>query len=165
MPSSVIKVLLKSLPVLLIMESLFNVVVVQSLSCVRLFVTPWTAARQASLSITNSQSSPRLMSIESVMPSSHLILCRPLLLLPSILPSIRVFSNEAALHIRWPKYCSFIFGISPSNEHPGLVSFRMDWLDLLQSKGLPRVFSNTTVQKHQFFGTQLSSQSSSHIHT
>ena len=105
------------------------------------------------------------MSIESVMPTSHLILCRPLLLLPSILPSIRVFSNEAALHIRWPKYCSFIFGISPSNEHPGLVSFRLDWLDLLRSKGLSRVFSNITVQKHQFFGAQLSSQSNSHIHT
>jgi len=95
------------------------------------------------------------MSIESVTPSNHLILCHPLLLLPSIFPSIRVFSNELALRNRWPKYWSFSFNISPSNEHPGLISFRMDWLDLLQSKGLSRVFSNTTVQKHQFFGAQL----------
>ena len=103
---------------------------VQSLSRVRLFVTLWTAAHQASLSITNSRSSPKPMSIESVMPSNHLILCRPLLLLPSIFSSIRVFSNESAHHIRWPKYWSFSFNISPSNEHPGLISFRMDWLDL-----------------------------------
>ena len=137
----------------------------QSLSCVRLFATPWNAARQASLSITNSWSLPKLISIESVMPSNHLILCRPLLLLPSIFPSIMVFSNESALRIRWPKYWSFSFNTSSSNEHPGLISFRMDWLDLLQSKGLSRVFSNTTVQKHQFFGAQLSSQSNSHIHT
>ena len=102
---------------------------VQLLSHVRLFVTPWTTARQASLSITNSQSPPKLMTIESVMPSNHLILCRSLLLLPSIFPSIRVFSNESALHIRWPKYWSFSFNISPSNEHPGLISFRMDWLN------------------------------------
>ena len=95
-----------------------------------LFVTPWTAARQASLSITNSRSLPKLMSIESVMPSNHFILCRPFLLLPSIFPSIRVFSNESVLHIRWPNYWSFTFNISPSNEHPGLISFRMDWLDL-----------------------------------
>ena len=108
---------------------------VQSLSCVQLFATPWTAARQASLSITNSRSSLKLMSIESVMPSSHLILCRPLLLLPPIPPSIRVFSNESALHIRWPKYWSFSFNISPSNEHSGLISFRMDWLDLLVVQG------------------------------
>ena len=107
---------------------------VQSFSCVRLFATPWTAARQASLSITNSQSLPKLMSIESVMPSNHLILCRPLLLLPSIFPSIRVFSNESALCIRWPKYWSFSFNINPSNEHLGLISFRMDWLELLASK-------------------------------
>ena len=126
---------------------------------------PWTVACQASLSIPNTQSLLRLMSIEWVMPSNHLIHCRPLLLLTSIFPSIRVFSNESALHIRWPKYWSFSFNISPSNEHPGLMSFRMDWLDLLQSKGLSRVFSNTTVQKHQFFGTQLSLQSNSHIHT
>ena len=103
---------------------------IQSLSCVWLFVTPWTAARQASLSITNSWSLLKLMSIASVMPSTHLILCCPLLLLPSIFPSIRVFSNESALHIRWPKYGSFSFNISPSNEHLGLVSFRMDWLNL-----------------------------------
>ena len=108
---------------------------VQSLSCVWLFVTPWTAARQASLSITNSQSLPKPMSIESVMPSNHLILCHPLLLLPSIFPSIRVFSNESSLCIRWPKYWSFSFNISPSNEHPGLISFRMDWLDLLAVQG------------------------------
>ena len=100
---------------------------VQSLSCVRLFVTPWTAARQASLSITNSRSSHKLMSIESVMPSSHLILCYPLLLLPPIPPRIRVFSNESTLRRRWPKYWSFSFGIIPSKEHPGLISFRMDW--------------------------------------
>ena len=97
--------------------------------------TPWTAARQASLSITNSRSPPKPMSIESVMPSNHLILCRPLLLLPSIFPSIRVFSNESALLIRWPKDWSFSFSISPCSEHPGLTSFRMDWLDLLAVQG------------------------------
>ena len=111
---------------------------VQLLSCVRLFVTPWIAARQASRSITNSQSSPKLMCIESVMPSSHLILCRPLLLLPPIPPSIRVFSNESTLCMRWPKYWSFSLNISPSNEHPGLISFRMDWLDLLEVQGTRR---------------------------
>ena len=104
---------------------------VQSLSCVQLFATPWIAARQAFLSITNSRSSPKLMSIKSVMPSSHLILCHPLLLLPLIPPSIRVFSNEPTLHMRWPKYWSFSFSISPSKEHPWLISFRMDWLHLL----------------------------------
>ena len=104
---------------------------VQLLSRVQLFVTPWIAARQASLSITNSRSSLQLTSIKSVMPSSHLILCRPLLLLPPIPPSIRIFSNESTLHMRWPKYWSFSFSISPSSEHPGLLSFRMDWLDLL----------------------------------
>ena len=124
---------------------------VQSLSCVQLFATPWTAARQASLSITNSGSLLKLMSIESVMSSSHLVLCHPLLLLPSIFPSMRVFSNESFLHIRWPKYWSFM---SPSNRYSGLISFRIDLI--LQSKGLSRVFSDTTVQKHQFFGTQLS---------
>ena len=98
-------------------------------------MTPWTAAPQAPLSITNTQSLPKLMSIESVMPSNHLILCHPLLLLPSIFPSIRVFSNESALHMTWPKYWSFSFNISPSNEHPGLVSFMMDWLDLLAVQG------------------------------
>ena len=105
---------------------------VQSLSHVRLLAAPWIAARQASLSITNSQSSLRLMSIESVMPSSHLILCCPLLLLPPILPGIRVFSNESTLRMRWPKYWSFSFSIIPSKEIPGLISFRMDWLDLLK---------------------------------
>ena len=104
---------------------------VQLLSHVRLFATTWTAACQASLSITNSQTLPKLMSTESVMTSNHFILCCPLLLLPSIFPSIRVFSNESALHSRWPKYWSFSFYISPSNEHSGLISFRMDWLDLL----------------------------------
>ena len=108
---------------------------VQSLSHVRLFASPWTAARQATLSITNSRSLPKLMFIESVMPSNRLILCCPLLLLPSIFPSIRVFPNESVLHIRWPKYWSFSFNISPSNEHPGLISFRMDWLDLLVVQG------------------------------
>ena len=128
---------------------------VQLVSCVRLFVTPWSAACQASLSITNSQSLLKLMSTELVMPSNHLILCRPLLLLPSIFPSIRVFSNESARRIRWPNYWSFSFSIRLSNEHPGLISFRMDWISF-QSKGLSRVFSNTTVQKHQFFCAQLS---------
>ena len=108
---------------------------VQALSHVWLFVTPWTAARQAALSITNSRSLPKLMSIESVMPSNHLILCRPLLFLPSVFPSIRVFSNESVLRIRWPKYWSFSFSVSPSNEHPGLISFSMEWLDLLAVQG------------------------------
>ena len=108
---------------------------VQSLSHVRLFATPWITARQASLSITNSRSLPKLMSIKSVMPSSHLILCRPLLLLPPIPPSIRIFSNVSALRMRWPNDWSFSFSISPSNEHPGLISFRMDWLDLLAVQG------------------------------
>ena len=126
---------------------------------------PMNHSMPASLSITNSQSSLKLMSTESVMPSSHLILCCPRLLLPTIFPSFRVFSNESALHIRWTKYWSFSFNIGPSNEH-------QDWSPLgwtgwisLQSKGLSSVFSNTTVQKHQFFGTQLSLQSNSHIHT
>ena len=108
---------------------------VQLLSRVWLFATPWIAAHQASLFITNSKSPPKLMCIESVMPSSHLILCRPLLLLPPIPPSIRVFSNESTFHMRWPKYWSFSLSISPSNEHPGLISFRMDWLDLLAVQG------------------------------
>ena len=108
---------------------------VQSFSHVWLFATPWTAARQASLSITNSQSLLKFMSFELVMPSNHLILCHPLLLLPSIFPSIRVFSNESVLRIRWPKYWSFSFSISPSNEHSGLISFRIDWLDLLAVQG------------------------------
>ena len=138
---------------------------VQLLSHVRLFVTPWTTAHQPSLSITNSRSSPKLVTIELVMPSSHLILCHPLLLPPSIFPSIRVFFDESVLRIRWPKYWSFSFNISPSNEHPGLISFRKDWLISLQSKGLSRVFSNTTVQKHQFVSAQPSLWSNSHIHT
>ena len=125
-------------------------------------MTPQTAASQASLSITNSQSLLKLMSIESVMPSNHLILCHSLLLLPSIFPSIRVFSNESALHIRWPKYWSFSFNISPSNEHPGLISFRMDWLDLLAVQGtlkslLPHHNSKASVlQRSAFFIVQLS---------
>ena len=108
---------------------------VQSISCARLFVTPWTTAHQASLSIIDSQGPPKPMSIESVMPSNHLILCRPLLLPPSIIPSIRVFSNESVLYIRWPKYWSFSFSITPSNEYSGLISFRTDWLDLLAVPG------------------------------
>ena len=111
---------------------------VQSLSRVRLFATPWTAAHQTFLSITNSQSLLKVMSIESVMPSNHLILCRPLLLQPSIFPSIRVFSNESVLCIRWPKHWSFSFSISPSNEYSGLISFRTDWFDLLAVQGTPK---------------------------
>ena len=126
--------------------SLYAISSVQSLSRVWLFVTSCTAAHQASLSITNSQSLLKFMSIESVMPSNHLILCRPLLLLPSIFPSIRIFSNESIFHIRWPKYWSFSF--SPSNEYSGLISLRLTGWISLQSKGLSRVFSNTTVQKH-----------------
>ena len=136
----------------------------QSLSRVWLFVTPWTAACQASLTITNSRSLPKLMFIESVMPSSHLILCHPLLLLPSIFPSIRVFSNESALCIRWPKYWTFSFNIGPSDEHPELISFRMNWLDLLAVHGTLKSLLQTTVQKHQFFSAQLSWWSNSHIH-
>ena len=119
-------------------------------------VTPWTVACQACLSFTNSQSLLKLMSIESVIPSNHLILCHPLLLPPSIFPSIRVFSNESVFRIRWPKHWSFSFSISPSNEYSGLISFRIDWLDLLAVQRLSRVYSNTMVQKHQFFATQLS---------
>ena len=138
---------------------------VQSLSRVRLFATPWITARQASLSITNSWSSLRLMSIESVMPSSHLILCRPLLLLPIIPSSIRVFSNESTLCMRWPKYWSFSFSIIPSREIPGLISFKMDWLDLLAVQGTLKSLIQQHSSKHQFFSAQLSSQSTSHIHT
>ena len=135
---------------------------VQSLSCVRVFVIPRIAAQKASLSITNSWSLLKLMSIESVMPSSHLILCHSLLLLPPIPPSIRVFSSESALHMRWPKYWSFSFSISPSNEHPGLISFRMDWLDLLAVQGtLKRLLqhrnSKASIFQHSaFFTVQLS---------
>ena len=158
------------------------------LSRVQLFATPWTAACQASLSITNSQSLLKLMSFESMMPSNHLILCHPLLLLPSIFPSIRVFFNESVPCIRWPKYWSFSFSISPSNEYSGWISFRIDWFDLLAVPGtlksllqhhsskasiLRRCFlyiqlftlHTTLTSIHQFFGTQLSSQSNSHIHT
>ena len=130
--------------------------VAHSLVCVRLFATPWTAARQVSLSITSSQGLLKPMSTESVMPSYHLTLCHSPLLLPSVFPSIRVFSSESVLHIRWPKYWSFSFSISPSNEYLRLISFRMDWFNLLEVHGLSRVFSNTTVQKHQFFSAQLS---------
>ena len=131
---------------------------VQSLSRVRLFATPWTAVHQASLSITNSWSLLKLMAIESVMPSNHLILCHPLLLPSSIFPSIRVFSNESALHIRWPKYWSFSFSISPSNEHPGLISFRMDRLDLLAVQGtlkglLQHHSSKASILRHSAFLT------------
>ena len=138
------------------MVGIYVISSVQSFSHVRLFVIPWTAAYQAPLSITNSWSLLKLISIESVIPSNYLNLCRFLLLLLSIFPSIRVFSNESALCVRWPKYWNFSFNISPSNEYPGLISFRMDWLDLLEVQGLSRVLSNTTVQKHQFFGAQLS---------
>ena len=135
---------------------------VQSLSRVRLFATPWITARQASLSITNSRSSLRLLSIESVMPSSHLILCRPLFLLPPIHPSIRVFSNESALHMRWSKYWSFSFSIISSKEHPGLIYFRMYWLDFLAVQGTLRSLlqhhsSNASIlQCSAFFTIQLS---------
>ena len=138
---------------------------VQSLSCVRLFVTPWTAAHQTSLSITNSWSLTKLMSIELVMPSNHIILCGLLLLLPSIFPSIRVFSKESALHIRWQKYWNFSFSISPFNEYSGLISFRIDQLDLLAVQGTLKSLLQHHSSKHQFFSSQLSSQSNSHIHT
>jgi len=145
------------------MKPLFaSVQSVQLLSCVQVFMTPWTTARQASLSITNSRSLLKLFSIESVMPSNHFILCRPLLLLPSIFPSIRVFSNESALRIRYPKYWSFSFNISPSSEHSGLISFRMDWLDLLAVQGtlrsLPQHHGSKApiLQRSAFFVVQLS---------
>ena len=128
---------------------------VQLLSCVQLFATQWIAAHQAFLSITNSRSLLKLMSIESGMPSNHLILCGPLLP-PSIFPSIRVFTNESVLHIRWPKYWSFRFSINPSKEYSGLIPLGWTGWISLQSKGLSRVFSNNTVQKHQLFGAQLS---------
>ena len=134
----------------------FNTVVVQLLSHVWLFATPWTIACQASLFFTISQSLCKLMSIESVMPSNHLILCCPLLLLPSIFPSIRVFSNESVLHIRWPKYWSFSFSISPSNEYSGLISFRIDWFDLLAVQGtlkslLQHHSSKASILQHSAF--------------
>ena len=135
---------------------------VQLLSRIQLFVTPWTVARQATLSITNSWNLLKLMSIESVMPSNHLILWSPLLLLPSIFPSLRVFSNESVLHIRWPKYWSFSFSISPSNEYSGLISFRMDWLDLLAVQGTHKSLLQShsskalILQCSAFFTVQLS---------
>ena len=135
--------------IIAIVRLLYIISSVQSLSCVRLFATPLTAACQACLSITNSRSLRKLKSIESVMPSNHLILCCPLLLLPSIFPNIRVFSNESALCIRWPKYWSFTFNISPSNEHPGLTSFRMDWLDLLAVQGTLKSLLQHHSSKHQ----------------
>ena len=147
--------------ILLIFHS-FQFSSVQLLSCIWLFANPWTAARQASLSITNSQSLLKLMSIESLMPSNHLILCCPLLLPPSVFPSIRVFSNESAPRIRWPKYWSFSFNISPSSEYSGLISFRMDWLDLLAVQGtlkslLQHHSSKASILQHSaFFIVQLS---------
>ena len=138
---------------------------VQLFSHVRLFTTPCTAARPASLSIINSWSLLKLMSIKSLMPSNHLILCYPLLLLPLIFPSIWVFSNESALCIRWPKYWSFSLSISPSNEYSGLISFRIDWFDILAVQGPSKVFASTTVRRHQYFSTQPSLGSSSHIPT
>ena len=133
---------------------LFLVAVVQSLSHVQLFATAWTAARQTSLSFTISQSLLKLMSTESVMPSNHLVLCCPLLLLPSVFPSIGVFSNESTLCIRWPKYWSFSFSISPSNEYSGLISFRTDWFDLFAVQETLKSFSKATIRKHQFFSAQ-----------
>ena len=143
-------------------QLLYSVRSVQLLSHVQLFVTPWTVGCQASLSITNFWSSPKLMSIESVMPSNHLILCHPLLLLPPMPPSIRVFSSESTLHMRWPKYWSFRFSISPSKEIPGLISFRMDWLDLLAVQGtlkslLQHHSSKASIlRRSAFFTVQLS---------
>ena len=139
---------------------------IQLLSRVQLFASPWTTAQQASLTITNPQNLLKLTSIELVMPSNHLILCRPLLLLPSLFPNIRVFSNESVLRIRQSKYWSFSFSISPSNEYSELISFRMDWLDFPAVQGTHKsLLQHHTVQKHQFFGTQLSLWSHSHIHT
>ena len=138
---------------------------VPSLSHTRLFATPWTAACQASLSITNSRSPPKAMSIVSVMPSNHLILCHPLLFPPSIPPSIRVFSNESALHIRWPKYWSFSFNISPTNEHPGLISFRMDWLDLLAVHGtLKSLLQNHSLKASVLQGSAFFKVQPSHLY-
>ena len=144
----------------------FQFISVQWLSHFQLFATPRTAAHQASLSIPNSQSLLRLVSTESVAPSSHLVLCCHLLLSPTIFPSIRIFSNESVLSIsHWPNYWSFSFSSGPSSEYSGLISFSMNWWDSLLSKGLSRISSNITVQKHQFFSAQLSLYSNSHIHT
>ena len=137
---------------------------VQSLSCVQLFVTPWTAAHQASLSITNSQSLLKLKAIESVMPSNHLMLCRPLLRLPSIFPSIRVFSDESDLHIRWPTYWSFSFSISHSNEYSGLISFRMDWLDLFAVQRTLKSLLQRHSPKASILRRSAFIKSNSHIH-
>ena len=142
-------------------ESALHISSIQSLSRIQLFATPWITACEASLSITNSRSLPKLMSIESLMPSNHPILCHPLLLLPSIFPSIRVFSSESALRIRWPKYWSFSFNISPSNEHPGLMFFRMDWLDLLEVQGTLNILQHhsskaSIIWYSAFFIVQLS---------
>ena len=134
----------------------FSVVIVQLPSPVQIFAIPWTVAGQAFLSFALSWNLLRLMSIELMMPSNHLILCRPLPLPPSVFPSIRVFSSESVLHIRWPKYWSFSFNISPSNEYSALISFRMDWLDLLAIQGTPKSLLQYHIQKHQFFCAQLS---------
>ena len=146
------------------LAKVFIRVVVQSLGWVQLFATPWTAAHQASLSFAISCSLLKLTSIELTMSSNHLILCHPLFLLPSIFPSIRVFSNKSALCIRWPKYWSFSFSISPFNEYSGLIPLGWTGWISLQSKGLSRVFSNTTAQKHQFCSVQPSLWSNCHIH-
>ena len=146
-----------------ILQARFNSV--QLLCCVQLFATPWSAACQASLSITNSQNLLKLVSIESVISSNHLILCRPLLFPSSIFPSIRVFSNESFLCIRWPEYWLFSFSISPSNEYSELISFKINWFDLLAIQGTLKIFPNTTVQKYHFFSPQPSLWSNSHIHT
>ena len=138
---------------------------VQLLSGIQLFVTPWTAIHQASLSIINCWSLLKLMSIKLVIPTNHVFLCHPFLLLPSIFPSIRVFYNDSVLHISWPKYWSFSFSISPSNEYSGLISFKIDCFDLLAAQRTLRVSFSTTVQKHQFSGAQLSLWFNSHIHT
>ena len=149
----------------LINKDVFDPVVVQSLSCVWLFATPWTAAHQASLSFTISRSLLKLKSIESVMPSNHLILCHTLLLPPSIFPSIRVFSSESALHIRWPKYWSFSFSISPSNEYSGFISFKIDWFDLLAVQGTLKSLLQNHNSKASILCSQPSLWSNSHIHT
>ena len=142
------------------------VAVVHSLRWIRLFATPWTAAHQGSLSFTISQNLLKFMSIESMMSSNHLVFSCPLLLLPSIFPRIRIFSNESALCIQWPKYWSFNFSISPSNEYSGFISFRIDWLDLLAIQGtLKSLLQHHSSQKHKFWGAQPSLRSNSHIHT
>ena len=147
---------LRTLSIQMKTESFINFSSVQLLSHVQLFAAPWTTACQASLSITNYRSLPRPMSTESVRPSNHLILCHHLLLLPSVFSNIKVFSNESALRMRWPKYWKFSFNISPSNEHPGLISFRMDWLDLIAVQGPLKSLLQHQSSKHQFFGAQLS---------